>query len=283
MDRFSKYNPKAAFSFFLVEILLTIIIFNPILLAVSFVSAFVYKLKLDGRAAFLYLLKFILPMILLVMVFNFAFSHYGMTVLFVFRDMNFTAESLFYGFTQGMLLGCVMMWFSCYSRVITAERFIAVFGRILPNTALIFSMVLSFIPRLRKNAGEISDARQLVNSESKLKKSINNFSALITMTLEESIETADSMKARGYNKGRNIYLKYRFSLKDLFLLIFTFIAGTVLLVFKGMGYLDFLFDPVIKMGRLSIWAVIIFAVLSLLPVIIDFLEDMRWFYLKRKI
>ena len=222
-------------------------------------------------------------MILLVMVFNFAFSHYGMTVLFVFREMNFTAESLFYGFTQGLLLGCVMMWFSCYSRVITAERFIAVFGRIIPNTALIFSMVLSFIPRLRKNAGEISDARQLVNSESKLKKSINNFSALITMTLEESIETADSMKARGYNKGRSIYLKYCFSLKDLFLLVFTFIAGTVLLVFKGMGYLDFLFDPVIKMDRLSIWAVIIFAVLSLLPVIIDFLEDMRWFYLKRKI
>ncbi len=283
MDRFSKYNPKAAFSFFLVEILLTIVIFNPILLAVSFVSAFAYKLKLDGRAAFLYLLKFILPMVLLVMVFNFAFSHYGMTVLFVFRDMNFTAESLFYGFTQGMLLGCVMMWFSCYGRVITAERFIAVFGRIIPNTALVFSMVLSFIPRLRKNAGEISDARQLVNSENKLKKSINNFSALITMTLEESIETADSMKARGYNKGRSIYLKYRFSLKDLFLLVFTFIAGTVLLVFKGMGYLDFLFDPVIKMGRLSIWAVIIFAVLSLLPVIIDFLEDMRWFYLKRKI
>ncbi len=283
MDRFSKYNPKAAFSFFLVEILLTIVIFNPILLAVSFVSAFAYKLKLDGRAAFLYLLKFILPMVLLVAVFNFAFSHYGMTVLFVFRDMNFTAESLFYGFTQGMLLGCVMMWFSCYGRVITAERFIAVFGRIIPNTALVFSMVLSFIPRLRKNAGEISDARQLVNSENKLKKSINNFSALITMTLEESIETADSMKARGYNKGRNIYLKYRFSLKDLFLLVFTFIAGTVLLVFKGMGYLDFLFDPVIKMGRLSIWAVIIFAVLSLLPVIIDFLEDMRWFYLKRKI
>ena len=283
MDRFSKYNPKAAFSFFLVEILLTIVIFNPILLAVSFVSAFAYKLKLDGRAAFLYLLKFILPMILLVMVFNFAFSHYGMTVLFVFREMNFTAESLFYGFTQGLLLGCVMMWFSCYSRVITAERFIAVFGRIIPNTALIFSMVLSFIPRLRKNAGEISDARQLVNSESKLKKSINNFSALITMTLEESIETADSMKARGYNKGRSIYLKYCFSLKDLFLLVFTFIAGTVLLVFKGMGYLDFLFFSVIKMDRLSIWAVIIFAVLSLLPVIIDFLEDMRWFYLKRKI
>lgn len=283
MDRFSKYNPKAAFSFFLIEIVLTIVIFNPIMLSISFLSAFVYKLKLEGRASFLYLLKFILPLIALVAVFNFAFSHYGMTVLFTFRDMNFTAESLFYGFTQGLLLGSVIMWFSIYGRVITAERFIAVFGRIMPNTALIFSMVLSFIPRLRKNAGEINDARQLIGSEGKLKKSINNFSALITMTLEQSIETADSMKARGYNKGRNIYMKYCFSLNDLLLMLFSFLSGAVLIIIKAIGYLDFLFDPVIRMKNVPVYAVLIFAVLSLLPVIIDFLEDMRWFYLKRKI
>lgn len=283
MDRFSKYNPKAAFSFFLIEIVLTIVIFNPIMLAISFLSAFVYKLKLEGRVAFLYLLKFILPLIALVAVFNFAFSHYGMTVLFTFRDMNFTAESLFYGFTQGLLLGSVIMWFSIYGRVITAERFIAVFGRIMPNTAIIFSMVLSFIPRLRKNAGEINDARQLIDSEGKLKKSMNNFSALITMTLEQSIETADSMKARGYNKGRNIYMKYRFSRNDLLLMLFTFLSGAALIIVKAIGYLDFLFDPVIKMKNMPVYAVLIFAVLSLLPVIIDFLEDMRWFYLKRKI
>lgn len=283
MDRFSKYNPKAAFSFFLIEIVLTIVIFNPIMLAISFLSAFVYKLKLEGREAFLYLLKFILPLIALVAVFNFVFSHYGMTVLFTFRDMNFTAESLFYGFTQGLLLGSVIMWFSIYGRVITAERFIAVFGRIMPNTTLIFSMVLSFIPRLRKNAGEINDARQLIDSEGKLKKSINNFSALITMTLEQSIETADSMKARGYNKGKNIYMKYRFSRNDLLLMLFAFLSGAALIIIKVIGYLDFLFDPVIRMKNVPVYAVLIFAVLSLLPVIIDFLEDMRWFYLKRKI
>lgn len=283
MDRFSKYNPKAAFSFFLIEILLTIVIFNPIMLAVSFVSAFVYKLKLEGRGAFLYLLKFILPLVLLVTVFNFAFSHYGMTILFVFCDMNFTAESLFYGFTQGLLLGSAVMWFSCYSSVITAERFIAVFGRIMPNTALVFSMVLSFIPRLKKNAAEISDARLLIDGENKIKKSINSFSALITMTLEQSIETADSMKARGYSKERNIYSKHRFSVQDLLLIIFTVFSGAVLLVLKWLGKFDFLFDPIIKMQGFSVYAVILFAILSLLPVIIDFLEDMRWFYLKQKI
>lgn len=283
MDRFSKYNPKAAFSFFLLEMLLTIVIFHPIMLAVSFVSAFLYKLRLEGKGAVTYLFKFVLPLVLLVMVFNFAFSHYGMSVLFVLFDMHFTAESLFYGFNQGLLLGCVMLWFSCYSRVITAERFIAVFGRIMPNTALVFSMVLSFIPRLKKNALEINDARQLISSEGRLKKSISNFSALLTMTLEESIETADSMKARGYNKGRSIYTKYRFSFKDLFLILCIVLSAAALLVMKGAGQLDFLFDPVIKMGDFPVYAVLIFAVMSLLPVIIDVTEDMRWSYLKQKI
>lgn len=283
MDRFSKYNPKAAFSFFLLEIILTIVIFNPVMLAVSFVSAFAYKLKLDGRVAVSYLFKFIFPLVLFVALFNFAFSHYGITVLFTFRDMNFTAESLFYGLNQGMLLGSVVMWFSCYGRVITAERFIAVFGRIMPNTALIFSMVLSFIPRLRKNACEINEARQLISGESRLKKSISNFSALITMTLEESIETADSMKARGYHKGRSIYSKYRFSVKDFILIMFIVLSSAALIAVKGLGQLDFLFDPVIKMDSLPIWAVVIFSVMSLLPVMIDLLEDMKWSYLKQKI
>lgn len=98
----------------------------------------------------------------------------------------------------------------------------------MPNTALVFSMVLSFIPRLKKNAAEISDARLLIDGENKIKKSINSFSALITMTLEQSIETADSMKARGYSKDRNIYSKYRFSVQDLLLIIFTVFSGAVL-------------------------------------------------------
>ena len=283
MDRFSKYNPKAVFFFFLAQILLTIIIFNPVMLAVSFISAFVYRIKLDGRQAVIYLFKFILPVVVLAAVFNFAFSHYGMTVFFVFRDVNFTLESLLYGFTQGVLIGSVIMWFSCYSSVVTAEKFIAVFGRIMPNTAIIFSMVLSFIPRLRKNAAEINDARMLIKADSKMKKSISNFSALITMTLEQSIETADSMKARGYNKGRRVYAKYRFCLKDLFLILFTVLTVVSLLVFKVSGMLEFLFDPVIKMHSLPAYAVSVFAVFSLLPVIIDFSEDMRWLYLKRKI
>ncbi len=284
MDRFSKFNPKAALLFFAAVIVLDMLIFDPIFLAVSLVCAYVYKLKIEGRAGALYIVKFILPLLLAVTLFNFVFSHYGATVLFDVNDIPFTVQSMFYGFTQGLMLCSVLMWFSLYSKVITSERFLSVFGRFAPNLALIFSMVLSFIPRFKQNAQQIHDARMLMdNDKSKLKKSISDFSALVTMTLEQSIETADSMKSRGFGKKRTVYSKYRFNYKDLAVVIFVLFSFFVLTVFKISGYFDFVFDPDIIMSKAHAYLYILFAVLSLLPVIINFTEDIKWHYLKQKI
>lgn len=118
-------------------------------------------------------------------------------MLFTIAQTQFTLESLFYGMCQGIMFSAVITWFSCYSQVVTSERFMAVMGRFAPNCALVLSMALSFIPRLKKNAAEINDARMLLDSGSnRLSKSVKNFSALLTLTLEESIDTADSMKSR---------------------------------------------------------------------------------------
>ena len=284
MDRFSKYNPKATLLFFVLIIIVTIVSYHPILIAISFVGAFLYKLKLENKKAISYLLKFILPLVLLVSVFNMLFTHYGNTVLFKAFDMNYTLEGLFYGFSQGLMLGAVIMWISNYSSVISAEKFLSVFGRFMPNLALLFSMVLSFIPRLKKNATEINDARLLLdNNESKIKKSINSFSALITLTLEESIEISNSMKSRFYGSKRTVYSKYRICPKDYILIAFELILTAVIIALKLCGYMDFIFEPVISMGDMKLYVPILFALLSLIPIIIDFVEDMRWFYLKQKI
>lgn len=284
MDRFSKYNPKATLLFFVLIIIVTIVVYHPILISISFIGAFLYKIKLENKKAISYLMKFILPLVLLVSVFNMLFTHYGNTILFEAFDMNYTLEGLFYGFNQGAMLGAVIMWISNYSSVITSEKFLSVFGRFMPNLALLFSMVLSFIPRLRKNATEINDARLLLdNNESKIKKSIYSFSALITLTLEESIEISNSMKSRFFTSKRTVYSKYRICPKDYILIAFELILTAVIIALKLCGYMDFIFEPVISMGDMKLYVPILFALLSLIPIIIDFVEDMRWFYLKQKI
>ncbi|MGN1202383.1 MAG: energy-coupling factor transporter transmembrane component T [Eubacterium sp.] len=284
MDRFSKFNPKVTFLFFVLIIILTLIFFHPVYLTVSLVAALCYKIKLDGKKGIEYFFKYILPLILFVAVFNMLFTHYGATVLFTAFDMRFTLEGLFYGLCQGMMFSSVIVWFSCYSAVVTSERFLSVFGRIAPNCVLVFSMVLSFIPRLKKNAYEINDSRMLLDKDkSKLKKSLKSFSALLTMTLEESIEVSDSMKARGFGSGRTAYSKYRFSLNDGICLIFITFVFILLCVMKALGKITFIFDPAISMESFSVTSLVMLALISFLPLIIDFTEDIRWFYLKQKI
>lgn len=284
MDRFSKYNPKSTFLFFLWIILLTIIIMHPVYLAVSLFSGFSYKLVLQGKKAFSYLFKFILPLVLFISVFNFIFAHYGDTILFMLNDIYFTFESLFYGFCQGLMVAGVIIWFSNYSVVVTSERFLSVFGKTAPNLALVFSSVLSFMPRLEKNYREIRDARKLVDdNSSKFKSALNVFSAVVTMSLEESISLGDSMKARGFSSNRRVYSKYRFNVKDFLLLVFSFIVFVVMCAYKISHRLTFIFEPVIEMDVIMPLPVILFSLLAFLPVIIDFSEDIKWRILKQKI
>lgn len=284
MDRFSKFNPKFCFLFFISEIVLCLLLFNPVFLAISLFSAFFYSIKLEGKKAVKRFFTFILPLIVFIGLFNMIFSHYGDTVLFTAFSVDFTLESLFYGINQGVMFSAVIMWLSCYSIIMTSDKFLSVFSRIAPNCALVFSMVLSFLPRLRKNVQEINDASKLIETgESKLKKSISHFSALISMTLEESIEVSDSMRARGFQKNRRAYSKYGFSLSDGVIMAVSVILFAVMLYYKISGKTLFIFEPVIAFNYFSPLSLVIYAVMSFLPLITDLWEDAKWLYLKRKI
>lgn len=284
MDRFSKFNPKVCFLFFLLQIILSLVIFHPFYLLIDLAAAFLYSFKLRGKKAIGSFCTFILPLIIFIALFNMIFAHYGVTVLFTVFSVEFTLEALFYGLNQGMMFSAVILWLSCYSVVMTSDKFLSVFSRFAPNSSLVFSMVLSFLPRLRKNAEEIIDAGKTINSgQSKLKKSIENFSVLITLTLEESIEVSDSMKARGFKKGRKPYSKYVFNFCDLSVMIFTVTLFAVSLYYRISGRTEFVFDPVISMGVISAPSVTAYAVMSFLPLVIDVWEDIKWLYLKRKI
>ncbi|MCH5315664.1 MAG: hypothetical protein J1E81_07105 [Eubacterium sp.] len=284
MDKFSKYNPKATLLYFVCIITATLILFNPIYLSISLISSLCYKLMSDGLIKTINTLKFALPFIILIALFNMLFVSKGATVLFTAFDRSFTLEALFYGICQGVLFNSVIIWFSCYNTVVSAEGFMAVFGRISPNISLVFSMTLTFIPRLRKNLNEIIDARSLVDTkQSKLKSAIENLSALITMTLEESIETAESMKARGFNNKRTVYSKYRFSFSDGVLIAVEIILLLSVIIVKALGKALFIYEPIITMPNVSIIGVISFAVLAFIPSILDALENIRWHLLRQKI
>lgn len=284
MDRFSKYNPKATLLYFACIITATLLVFNPVYLSISLIASFCYKLISNGVVKSASFLKLVLPVIVLIAVFNMLFVHKGVTLLFTLYDISFTLEALVYGICQGGLFAAVVLWISCYNTVVSAEGFMAVFGRLSPNLSLVFSMALTFIPRLRKNMNEINDSRALINNEkSRIKKAIANLSALVSMTLEESIETAVSMKSRGFNNKRTVYSKHRFSLKDGVVIAVEIAMLFVVIAAKISGKTLFVYEPIIAMPEISIFGIVSFTILAFMPSIIDLSENIKWQLLRQKI
>lgn len=284
MDKFSNFNPKVCFLFFVFTVLLILLNFNPIFLCVSLLSGVIYNAMLQGKKTFKTFFTFLLPFTLLVGIFNMAFTSYGVDILFSISNKNFTAEGLSYGLCQGVMFSSVIVWLSSYSYVLSSDKFMSVFSKLAPNLTLVLTMTLSFIPRLRKNAQEINDARLNVNTnQSKFKKSLNNFSSLVSMTLEESIEVSDTMRARNFNSSRKPYSKYRFNLDDGIVLLVLLALSISCIVLNSLDKAEFIFDPEIKMLSFSPIFLILYTIYMFLPVIINISEGIKWHFLKQKI
>lgn len=97
---------------------------------------------------------------------------------------------------------------------------------------------------------------------------VRELSALLTWSMEEGLDTADSMKARGYGVGRrSFYAAYRFNVRDGLALA---LVGALLFlcVFCVMGGVRFDFYPRFDsaaFGRAGVVAVCAYAALAALP------------------
>lgn len=288
-DRFSMYHPVCGFLFFIVAAVVSMVLFHPLFLSVSFLCALTYLLVLRGRKAFGLLLKFLLPMAVVVTLINALLNSYGTTVLFALPwGLPFAAEALLFGFCQALLFSSVLLWLFCYSDVMGSEKFLFVFGRIFPNTALLFSMTLRFIPLFVRRAGEIRMARRAagIAGQHRLKEAVHVFSALATGCLESSVAMALSMRAKGYGAGqRRPFNRYRFKKKDAFYLSFLLLCLAAVAAGGMADAYYFEFEPALYLetGPLFYLGLGAFLALCISPVLLDAAEAVKWRILMSKI
>ena len=283
---FKSIHPISAFAFYVLAFVLSMTASHPMLLAVSFVTGLVYEIRLSGEKADTFLLKIILPMICLITIFNGIFSHYGVTILFKLPDgNNFTLEALTFGFVFSIRTASALLWLNSFNEIITSDKFIYLFGKVSPKIALVISMVLRFIPLVRSQSEEIKKAEKGVGNLpldkdfiGKIRHGSRRLSILISWTLEKGIDTADSMKARGYGlHGRTSYNSYRFRFKDALFLVFTLVAS-VIFVFVDSKY-KANYNPVIDIPMpdlLSSLLILFIAIALLMPTFYDLREDRKW-------
>lgn len=291
MNEFKMYHPLVNFSYFAYVLGLACTGMHPLMLASSLFCSFLYMCIINGKKA-LHSLAFLLPAIILTSLINPLFNHEGMTILGYLPDGNpLTLESIIYGLCAAASLVSVLCFFICFSSVMTSDKFMYLFGKIIPSLSLILSMTLRFVPlfseRLKKTAevqkciGKGLDEKGVFR---KIKNALRILSITVTWALENAIDTADSMKARGYGTGkRTSFSNYRLEKRDIAMLLYILFLGTYVIIGNVSGQMDFSFYPVIKstpITRYSISVFISYFLLCMTPVIIELWEVRRWKYLR---
>lgn len=287
-DAFSKLHPTVNFLFFAFVLALSMFIMNPICLALSLVCAFVNAVYLNGIKTVKLCLKFILPISLLIILINPVFNHQGVTIIAYFPwDNPLTLESIVYGAASSALLSAVVLWFSVFNSVITSDKIVYLFGRIIPSLSLVLSMSLRFVPKFSAQLKNVRNAQRCIGRDvsdgsavSRIKNGIRIISIMLSWSMENAIETADSMKSRGFGlKGRTAYSIYKFDRRDLVMLIIVALLGVSVSVSAIMGVIDFTYYPSIKGSLTDVPSLIVFflyGILMLIPTILNIGEGIKW-------
>ena len=56
----------------------------------------------------------------------------------------------------------VMVWFASYNEIMTSDKFLYIFGRVVPSVSMILTMVLRFVPNYTRKAKQIANARKCI-------------------------------------------------------------------------------------------------------------------------
>ena len=294
MNEFKSYHPAVNFMYFTAVIIFSMVFMHPICLAISLASSFVYSIVLGGKKAAKFDFFCLVPMMIIAALINPVFSHEGVTILCYLPGGNpLTLESIAYGAAAGAMLVTVICWFSCYSKVMTSDKFIYLFGSVIPALSLILSMVLRFVPRFVSQLKIISQAQKCIGRDmsqgniiKRAKNGITIISIMITWALENPIETADSMRSRGYGlPGRSAFSIFKIELRDKAALVYILSLAAYLIIGAQKGGMDFMYFPYIQSAGGGAYTASIFAAYLLLcamPVAIEFLEVRKWNAIKSR-
>lgn len=286
-DAFSSYHPIVNLIYFCFVIAFTMIFMHPVCLAISFAASLVYSVHLNGAKQIKFDLKYMLPLMLVTAAINPAFNHSGVTILTYLPSGNpLTLESIVYGFAASLMLINAVNWFSCWNKVMTTDKITYLFGRIIPSLSLIFSMTMRFVPRFGGQLKKVTNAQKCIGRginkgtlKQRLKNGVTIMSIMVTWSLENAVETADSMKGRGYGlKGRTAFSIFNFDGRDLAALAFIMCCASAVTAFGIIGKIDFNYIPAIygEQGTDTVIILFLYAAVMFLPSVLNILEKNKW-------
>ncbi|MEE0692773.1 MAG: energy-coupling factor transporter transmembrane component T [Lachnospiraceae bacterium] len=285
--RFDSYHPMINFIYFTAAIAGAVCFDHPAFLAVSYICAFLYSVKLNGKRSFIFNICLV-PLILVYTGIYSYYNHYGVTKLRVnFIGNQITLEAVAFGFVIGMKIAAVLMILSCVFTVVSSDKIIYLFGRISPKLSLFLSILLRSVPRIKARARRIGISRSGIgkgcaqgNVFERIRHICALISILITWTLEDFVESAASMKCRGYSlRGRTAFSIYRFDNRDRGFVIASFAGIFMMIAASLLDQTHIYYNPEIIMNRITMVSFIFYAGYAcflLLPMLLQMIGETRF-------
>ncbi|MDR1820229.1 MAG: energy-coupling factor transporter transmembrane protein EcfT [Methanobrevibacter sp.] len=285
--RMTKIHPIIYILYYAILIIFAFLFTNPYY-SLTFAICILTLIGIQGiQKGFKGTIKGFIMMGVVIAIINPLISHQGATRLYVWNNYFITLESVVYGIILAFALILILLTFTSFNKAVSYQDLLYIFSKKFPMASIIIIMALRFIPLLNRRLEEINKLQDFENENSDKKGLINKIKSItdslivmISWTLEESMITAKSMKARGYKTTkRTSYLIYKINRIDK---IFTsFIIITAILAILGLIYGD---------GRINIYPTITFSfnqfpldiyylsfLFLLLPLIyLEIKEEMIW-------
>lgn len=289
-DAFSKRHPAVNFIFFVGAIGMSVLIQHPAYLLAGVLTGGVYYFLLNGKKGVRLILA-LLPMFLILTLVNPLLNTLGRTPLFYVFGRPYTLEALEYGAALSGMFVIIFLWFGCYNKVLTSDKFTSLFGSLIPSISLLLVMVFRMVPNFLIKARQIIGARKSIGkgageaatTKEKLGDGMAVLDALTGWALEGSIVTGDSMRARGYGAAkRTSFMIYRMTATDWVLL--TVMAALLMLTVMAAlsGQLAATFVPSVQLAPAS-WGIIVYTCYLLIPTALHIKENVQWRISRSKI
>jgi energy-coupling factor transport system permease protein len=247
MKNFKRMHPLVSFSYYVGALSLMIILQHPIFLGVALLIIIAVNFLEDRFKGLTQWLVFMITTGILIVVLNPIFNERGRHVLVEIFHHRITLEAAIYGIMNALLIIGIMALFVSYNEVMSPNKLLYLFSKFMPQFAVLLMLTLRFIPLMKIRLAEISAVQtskglSMAHGKwlDKAKTGILYVQVLLVYSLEEAIQTADSMKARGYGYGkRTSYEYFIFKKRDLFALLYLLVVFLLVLIgrMKGNGYL----------------------------------------------
>lgn len=276
-DAFSSIHPAVSFLFFIGALGFGVVIQHPAFLLAGLVCALSYCLLLHG-ARWLKRILLMCPLLLAVVLLNPLINRNGQTVLFYLWKIPYTLEALVYGAVLSGMLLTMILWFGCYSTVMTGDKFTSLFGNLIPSLSLLLVMVFRMVPNLTRKGKQITGARASIGKElTGMEEGMTVLGCLTTWALEGSIVTADSMRSRGHGTARRTsFMIYRMTVRDWVLMGILAALAAVIIAMMAAGKTTATFTPEWFIAPTSRGGLCAYCAYLLIPTLLHLEEAFKW-------